>query len=115
MGIFIGMAGLPRGGDFEIEVFLQQFEAVEGEENRSLPAQRSGGRGQDQRRIGHVHRALGGDDGQPGHLGRLALGQPFVHAAVEPRFQAGEVGGQGFAVFGLQCGNVHVALLRPCG
>ena len=73
---------------------VEQFEAVEGDEDRDVPTERCRGRGQDERRGGPVERAPGGDDrhfdqhrhghARPGHRGEygdLQRGQRGAAAA----------------------------------
>ena len=71
IGTGIGIAGLASGLILIVrQVLAQQLQAVEREEDLDLVAQRGGGRGEDERRVGHVERALGRDDG---HLLRLVF------------------------------------------
>jgi hypothetical protein len=64
MGTGIGMAGLASGLILHVrQITLEQLQSVEGEEDLHLVAQRRGGGGEDEGRVGHVQRPFGRDDG----------------------------------------------------
>lgn len=81
----MGMAGLPSGVTFRSRFVFSR--SSEGKEDRYLPAQGRGCRGQDEGGIGHVERALGRDNRHRWCMGGLSLGHLFLKTAIEPRIQ----------------------------
>ncbi len=89
-------AGVAERAHLQVaDVLSQQPEAVEGEEHRDVPAERGGGAGEDEGRVGPVEGALGGDDGHRGRLLLAQLGELFrqqgLEALVDQAFQRGFV------------------------
>jgi hypothetical protein len=70
------------------DILLQQVEAVEGEEDRYVPAQRGGGRAEDEGGIGPVQGALGGDDRHRRRPRLFALAQGFFDLLRQQFFEA---------------------------